>query len=283
MTPEEMLAEAEKLEAQAKQLQSGEIAPADTYRKSVANRADTYDGDDPMSDPNVGEVPQTPARRSPAKRRCKAHNRQGNQCGMAPALGQDVCRKHGGASPQALKKARERLEAAADRMAARLLGIAESEKVPAYVALQAVNSVLDRVGVVEPKQVEVTVKPFDQIFESIESGSRSEYRQARGIPDPQPQFPAIEAANPHRPGGTLALGPGYVIEGEVDTEAERDQDAPDAYAEDDDRAEAHRRATERLANRVLPPSAAAGLLPTEDAMEYAANANRAHRAQLRRQ
>ncbi|GAY14176.1 hypothetical protein [Mycobacterium sp. shizuoka-1] len=227
--------------------------------------------------------PRDWSKRPDSSRRCHAHKKNGDQCKNAALAGQSVCKYHGGGSPQAIAKARERLSAAADRMAERLLGIAESEKVPAYVALQAVNSVLDRVGITEPKQVEVTVKPIDQIFESIEGGSRSEYRQARGLPDPQSQSPANEHHDTHRHGGTLALGPGCVIDGEVvRPEADDHQDGLETRPEDDDRLEAHRRATETLANRPPPMPPADGYLPTDIAMERVAEANRAHRGQLRR-
>lgn len=43
--------------------------------------------------------------------RCAAHNRQGGPCGQQPLKGQDVCRRHGGGSPQARAgAARRRLE-----------------------------------------------------------------------------------------------------------------------------------------------------------------------------
>ena len=222
-------------------------------------------------------------------RRCTAHSsRTGAPCKKFAINGSNVCGTHGGKAPQVVAKAKRRLEEAADRMAERLIGLAENTladgtKVGAYVQLGAVTAALDRAGVVEPKDVTVTVKPFDQIFESIESGSRSEYRRANGIPDPVPQSPAIEDREPHRPGGALALGPGYVIDGEVvDTEAHDDQDGLEDASVDDDRLEAHRRATEALANRSLPLPPADGYLPSDIAMERVADANRAHRAQLRR-
>lgn len=45
----------------------------------------------------------------PMKRRCKAKNRQGNRCSRAPIAGGYVCKLHGGASPNAQRKAAERL------------------------------------------------------------------------------------------------------------------------------------------------------------------------------
>src|SRR4051794_14127933 len=49
-------------------------------------------------------------------RRCKAHKADGSgeRCSKPAMLGQSVCRAHGGASPQAKKSARERLEALVD-------------------------------------------------------------------------------------------------------------------------------------------------------------------------
>lgn len=47
----------------------------------------------------------------PMKRRCTATNRQGNRCGKPPILGGYVCRMHGGAAPQVIFKAKERLAA----------------------------------------------------------------------------------------------------------------------------------------------------------------------------
>lgn len=41
--------------------------------------------------------------------RCRATTRSGKRCKMPPMMGQQVCRMHGGSSPQARKKAAERL------------------------------------------------------------------------------------------------------------------------------------------------------------------------------
>jgi hypothetical protein len=48
-------------------------------------------------------------------KRCGAKTRSGGTCGHLAMLGQERCRMHGGASPQALRKASERLAAAEAR------------------------------------------------------------------------------------------------------------------------------------------------------------------------
>lgn len=45
------------------------------------------------------------------RRQCTATNRQGNRCGQRPIPGGTVCRMHGGAAPQVIFKAKERLAA----------------------------------------------------------------------------------------------------------------------------------------------------------------------------
>ena len=57
-------------------------------------------------------------------RRCTAHTHAGTPCRRYAARGANVCRVHGGAAPQVVAKARERLALAADTMAKTLLGIA---------------------------------------------------------------------------------------------------------------------------------------------------------------
>jgi len=101
-------------------------------------------------------------------RRCQAHRRNGAQCSKVAMEAQTVCGSHGGRAPLAKAKARRRIEEAADRMAARLLGFAEGENVPAYVALAAVESALDRAGLKPPTQVDVGIKaPWEEVMGDI--------------------------------------------------------------------------------------------------------------------
>ena len=61
-------------------------------------------------------------------RRCKGHSsRTGEPCKLPPLRGMQVCRSHGGAAPQVKAKARQRIEAAADRMARELLRMLKAQ------------------------------------------------------------------------------------------------------------------------------------------------------------
>lgn len=93
---------------------------------------------------------------------------------------------HGGAAPQVKRKARQRIEEAADRMAAELLKMATNDNVADSVKLAAIRDALDRAGLAAKNAVEVEVgppKPYETILDSIEAGSRAEYRRSIGRPD----------------------------------------------------------------------------------------------------
>lgn len=77
--------------------------------------------------------------------KCRAHNRSGKQCRHYKVPGAEVCRSHGGAAPQTVAKARERLMAAADPAAMKLVKLTRSKD--ENVALRAATAVLDRVGI----------------------------------------------------------------------------------------------------------------------------------------
>ena len=118
----------------------------------------------------------------PSPRRCKAHSsRTGEPCKLPPVKGSNVCRSHGGAAPQVKAKARQRIEDAADRMARELLKMATDDNVADSVKLAAIRDALDRAGLAARTAVEVEVgppKPYQAILESIEAGSRAEYRRS---------------------------------------------------------------------------------------------------------
>lgn len=143
-------------------------------------------------------------------RRCHAHRRNGAQCQKVAMAGQQVCGTHGGRAPLAKAAARRRIEEAADRMAARLLGMAESDKVPAYVALQAVESALDRAGVSAKTavDVEVKLKPYEEVMQDLAVGgiaqiSRADSRAQRGLPAADPSAPVDVEVVEQQPRGRV--------------------------------------------------------------------------------
>ncbi|NOQ62529.1 hypothetical protein [Mycolicibacterium fortuitum] len=143
----------------------------------------------------------------PQVQRCNGHRRNGNRCQKPAMNGATVCHTHGGATRHVQRKARQRLDDAADRMARQLLKIAESADSES-VRLAAVRDALDRAGLKAPTQVDLEVgpKPFEQIMAGMAHMTRAESRAARGIPDPVPApLAALPVAQP-RP---------QVVEGEV--------------------------------------------------------------------
>jgi hypothetical protein len=76
--------------------------------------------------------------------RCGAKKRNGEPCRRWPLKGTNRCRLHGGASPQAQKRARERIIGAADLAAARLIEFMNDKRVPYSVRLAATRDLLDR-------------------------------------------------------------------------------------------------------------------------------------------
>jgi hypothetical protein len=83
------------------------------------------------------------------------------------------------------------LQQAADVLVQRLLSFALDGNVADPVALQAIRDALGRTGLKPGIDVDVTLKPFQSIFEQMEmGGSRAEYRRSMGIEDDAP-LPAL--------------------------------------------------------------------------------------------
>jgi hypothetical protein len=119
-------------------------------------------------------------------RRCTAHSsRTGERCRKWAIRGRATCATHGSGTKAAKRKARERLELAADRMARQLLRMATDDNVSDAVKLSAIRDALDRAGLKPPTTVDLEIgsRPFAQILDKMESGSRAEFRRSIGRED----------------------------------------------------------------------------------------------------
>ena len=117
---------------------------------------------------------------------CTARSkRTGQRCRRPSSLGSNVCRAHGSAAPQTRAKAQRRLAQASDVLVQRLLSLALDGDTPDNVALSAIIAALDRAGlsVKTTGTLEVSVKPFERVFDAITAGPRD------------PEQPALEAPN----------------------------------------------------------------------------------------
>ena len=119
---------------------------------------------------------------------CTAHrSKTGERCRRAAINGGTTCATHGGRAVQVKRKARQRLEEAADRMAKELLKIAVDDNVPESVRITAIRDALDRAGVQARTAVDVSVstRPFEVIFDQqLSGGSRSDFRMSQEGIDP---------------------------------------------------------------------------------------------------
>ncbi|ELB89622.1 hypothetical protein Rwratislav_28488 [Rhodococcus wratislaviensis IFP 2016] len=114
--------------------------------------------------------------------------------------GQNICKNHGGAAPQARRKAAERILLAQDLAAAKLVELMNDPNVPPGVHRMAAADLLDRGGNVAAHVLAIpglggTDKPWEVLFESMLGGSRAESRAQRGLPSrEQPKWLTEEIA-----------------------------------------------------------------------------------------
>lgn len=94
---------------------------------------------------------------------CKATSkRSGERCHNPPMKGQEVCRMHGGATKAARARAEERLLAATDPAAAKLVSLMTDRTVPYSVQLAAAKDILDRAGIGTKQELDVVIKPWQR-------------------------------------------------------------------------------------------------------------------------
>ena len=91
----------------------------------------------------------------PMEARCTATNRKGQRCGKPHIPGGTVCRMHGGAAPQVLKAAKERLLELQPRAIRRMGELIEQTEFPT-VAFAASRDILDRTDGKPVEKVTVT-------------------------------------------------------------------------------------------------------------------------------
>lgn len=119
------------------------------------------------------------------ERRCVAMTPKG-QCRKFAILGSTVCKTHGGATKHVVNKARVRIEMAGNRLMGKLIEFAFDDTKPPDTQLRAIRDSLDRAGLRPPAEVVLSqgeIKPYEELFDDIASGSRAESRRARGLPD----------------------------------------------------------------------------------------------------
>lgn len=130
-------------------------------------------------------------------RRCTARRSNREPCRRIAIMGGTVCPTHGGSTGHVKRKARVRLDMAADKLMKGLLGLATDESIPPQVRLAAIRDALSRIGISEKSTLEVELtqdKPYEEILTTaLSGGSRADSRAARGVEDqPTPDWLAGE-------------------------------------------------------------------------------------------
>jgi hypothetical protein len=120
---------------------------------------------DEMTDPKDRSTSSNGLEVEPA--RCGAKKRDGKPCRRFPLKGTNRCRLHGGASPQAQAKARERILGAADIAAQRLIEFMNDKRVPWPVRLSAARDLLDRAGLSAKNELTVEVPQWQALIDKI--------------------------------------------------------------------------------------------------------------------
>jgi len=95
---------------------------------------------------------------------CSAHRTNGDPCNQYAIRGGSVCGAHGGRAPAVKAKAAERILAASDLAAKRLIEFMNDKRVPYAVRLSATKDLLDRAGVGGRQPVQVEVSLFEQLI-----------------------------------------------------------------------------------------------------------------------
>lgn len=98
---------------------------------------------------------------------CTAKTRDGDLCKNPPMVASPTCRMHGSATKAARAKAQERIEAAADHAAAKLIEFMNSDKVPFPVRLAAAKDLLDRGGLKAGTEITVKLPAYLQDFTGL--------------------------------------------------------------------------------------------------------------------
>jgi hypothetical protein len=98
---------------------------------------------------------------------CTAKTRDGDLCKNAPMMAQGTCRMHGGSTQASRAKAQERILAAADPAAAKLVQLIQDKRVPHNVQLAAARDLLDRAGLASAQEITLKIPAFLQGIEGI--------------------------------------------------------------------------------------------------------------------
>lgn len=219
-----------------------------------------------------GKKPRRPRTETPAKpgmpgsvddtRRCTATaNRTGERC-KAPAIkGHNVCRVHGGASPQVVRTAKQRLLELASPAVAALQEVLTNPETDNATKVRAALGILDRTGHGPGAKLEVGISKWDDLMEAASAEQIDRGALALDSSD-QPALPSGRGGG-HEPTWE------DVAQAQSDARAEawREYDSEDA-ADYERRPNFRHSQTVRGEATVVEDSILPGIPPTSGPSEY---------------
>lgn len=135
-------------------------------------------------------------KRKPVVRKCHATNRSGGRCGHAAIPGGNVCRFHGGASPQVIDAARRRLAELVLPSIEALYDVMKDSPKDRKAIVMAAREVLSRAGYPAATKLEVEEHDLRIVEEHAQAFARAIDRtfDRLGIPKDDPSVKATMRA-----------------------------------------------------------------------------------------
>lgn len=133
------------------------------------------------------------AKQPPHVLRCVARYKStGERCRRVAEDGSVVCDQHGGAAPQVIRRAAERVQFTADDAARRLVEWMNDEKVDMRERVKIAQDMLDRGGLAAQHLLKVMPVVEDRVEKLFKDILGSE----NPLMDPEPEHPALPSAAP---------------------------------------------------------------------------------------
>jgi hypothetical protein len=156
--------------------------------------------------------------------RCNGHMVNGGRCKREAEPGSVVCRLHGGAAPQVLRRAGERLIMSADHASQKLLEWLDDPEVPYRVRAEIARDMLDRAGLAAAQLHKIVPMDADPVLAFFQDAFNDPNNWMENPPQPVIEERVLDRPDPDEPE--------EIVEAEiVEPDGEPANDTPPRVAE----------------------------------------------------